>query len=58
MGAALEKRMGRKEAMAISTFLSAGGVLVFVFVATKAAVMLVSIFISFNMTLMYAVICE
>jgi polyferredoxin len=50
--------MGRKEAMYISTFATALGILAFVFVTNTTAVMLVSIWISFAGTLMYAIICE
>lgn len=58
VGAALEHRMGRKEAMYISTFATSAGVFGFVFVSSQAAVMLVSIWISFTGTLMYAIICR
>ena len=49
--------MGKKEAMALSTLATAIGILLFVFVTSQAGTMLVSIWISFQGTLMYAIIC-
>lgn len=57
VGAALEHYMGRKEAMTVSTFATSLGVFGFVFVNSRTAVMLTSIWISFSGTLMYAIIC-
>lgn len=57
VGAYLETRMGKKEAMALSTFATAIGILLFAFVSSRAGTMLVSIWISFQGTLMYAIIC-
>lgn len=56
VGAYLEKHIGQRESMAVSTFATAIGILGFAFVSATSAVTLVSIWISFSGTLMYAVI--
>lgn len=43
--------------MALSTFATAIGILAFVFVSSQAGTMLVSVWVSFQGTLMYAIIC-
>lgn len=58
VGAYLEQKMGQREAMAVSTFATALGILAFVFVTSTTAVTLVSVWISFAGTLMYAIICK
>ncbi|KAK9900263.1 MFS general substrate transporter [Cystobasidium minutum MCA 4210] len=56
VGAYLEQRVGKKEAMAMATLGTALGVLGFVFVSSQFAVLIATMCISFMATLMYAII--
>ena len=58
VGAGLEKHMGKKQAMALSTLATSLGILAFAFMSSQTGTMLVSVWISFQGTLMYAIICE
>lgn len=58
VGAGLEKHMGKKQAMALSTLATSVGVLAFAFTSSQTGTMVVSVWISFQGTLMYAIICE
>lgn len=58
MGAYLEQRVGKKEAMAMSTVGTAIGVLCFVFVSSQMAVMLATMCISFMGVLMPLIPCR
>lgn len=56
VGAGLEKHMGKKQAMALSTLATSLGILAFAFMSSQTGTMLVSVWISFQGTLMYAII--
>lgn len=56
VGALLEKKMGKREAMTLSTLATSLGIVCFSFVNSQSGTMLVSIWISFQGTLMYAII--
>lgn len=58
VGAYLEQRVGKKEAMAMSTVGTAIGVLCFVFVSSQTAVMLATMCISFMGMLMPLTPCR